>query len=478
MTLRVWQFAVLAFMILIFPGVVSGSISIGDGTTSSISGSCELQGSFVASNNGATFAASSTGVVDNFRRDQQLEFDGKGTIHSSASINGGSIGTYSEITTPTEHDTETYVNFIAKGTSVDVALSGVKGFNTANQEANAGNGILATSLSLATGDDLYVTQQTHMNAETGGLFSSALGAGNYMEATGEGYINGAVNADLKASASERASVSGSISDKYNELLSDKYLQEVASNENIGVSTSTLYVGLNSFDTNAINQGLSSAVTASTASPTIPSDNNGYFTAYTNNAYKFLGWKWQNLGIPLLVDSSDEGNGISGTQFAGVIANAVSTWNSGSGKTLFGSPSTQSSGVSTFTRDDINEIGWKKFGNSNTLGQTTAWNAATNIANMLPSNGNRLSPTRWVTESDIVFNSDTGVKWSAAKQPSSSITTIDAQAVAVHEMGHLLGLAHVTYDKKEIMYPYYSNSYPNVGRSLGKGDIAGIKKLYP
>lgn len=52
-------------------------------------------------------------------------------------------------------------------------------------------------------------------------------------------------------------------------------------------------------------------------------------------------------------------------------------------------------------------------------------------------------------------------------------TFDLETVALHEIGHLLGLAH-SADPNAIMYP----TYTGVQRTLNQDDVDGIRRLYP
>ena len=69
----------------------------------------------------------------------------------------------------------------------------------------------------------------------------------------------------------------------------------------------------------------------------------------------------------------------------------------------------------------------------------------------------------IFEGQIEF--DTAETWSPTGE-----TGISFQAVATHEIGHVLGLEHVA-DRDEIMYPIIR------GNDLGSGDIAGVQFLY-
>ncbi|KAM1161920.1 hypothetical protein ACFX13_001071 [Malus domestica] len=70
-----------------------------------------------------------------------------------------------------------------------------------------------------------------------------------------------------------------------------------------------------------------------------------------------------------------------------------------------------------------------------------------------------------------FHFDADEKWSANPGPDE----LDLESVAVHEIGHLLGLDHDLDLPDAIMYPEFS--YGIVKRDLTRDDIDGIRALY-
>lgn len=82
------------------------------------------------------------------------------------------------------------------------------------------------------------------------------------------------------------------------------------------------------------------------------------------------------------------------------------------------------------------------------------------------------------ESDTVFNSR--LPWFiATDEPDhcvSGIAKYDVANIATHEFGHTYGLDHAASDRWETMYPYgYTGE--TAKRSLGSGDIAGVRAVY-
>lgn len=83
--------------------------------------------------------------------------------------------------------------------------------------------------------------------------------------------------------------------------------------------------------------------------------------------------------------------------------------------------------------------------------------------------------RPITEMDIIFN-DFDYDWSAEEDGIAN--KVDFYNIAMHEVGHGLGMAHVSDDAcaEETMWP--GGPFAEIiKRTLHTGDIAGIQKLY-
>jgi predicted Zn-dependent protease len=84
-------------------------------------------------------------------------------------------------------------------------------------------------------------------------------------------------------------------------------------------------------------------------------------------------------------------------------------------------------------------------------------------------------SKTIVKADIVF--DSGDKWSVNSNfgCGGGGSSFDVQDVATHELGHAIGLGHVT-DNLLTMYKYASPG-ETLKSSLGRGDQRGIDKLY-
>lgn len=93
-------------------------------------------------------------------------------------------------------------------------------------------------------------------------------------------------------------------------------------------------------------------------------------------------------------------------------------------------------------------------------------------------------TQWVgdgpvhiVEADIRFNKR--APWTTTPDADDCSGEYDLQGVAAHERGHAFGLDHTGSDNAHIPQTMYYASYPcsSYQRTLGKGDVLGLRALY-
>jgi hypothetical protein len=169
--------------------------------------------------------------------------------------------------------------------------------------------------------------------------------------------------------------------------------------------------------------------------------------------------------------------ISKTQLQS-LQGAMKTWELATGKKLFNYAGvhtniTGSSFPDLFSslRDGINghylDSQWKKTGKSNNVLATTIWSNPNNSYYSIDG-----ADIRYNTE--LYFISD-----ALTQGPIDQREIVDMQSLATHELGHLLGLAHIneTYDSSSIMNPSIMIGEGLATRSLSVGDIQRIQKIY-
>ena len=189
-----------------------------------------------------------------------------------------------------------------------------------------------------------------------------------------------------------------------------------------------------------------------------------------DAYVLLGYRWNSrdpqLKWVLKNDAILAAEGLSSADVKNALEAAGNTWDEATNQNLFADSSmiTLNPTVEPDKYNKINTINWKSF-------KTSC--GAIAYARTYYYGSKRVDGYGTAIESDLVFNADK--KW---RVDSSNSRDIDVQSVALHEMGHTLGLGDIyglekyKYDTDQVMH-YYSGEK----RSLGNGDKTAIWKLY-
>lgn len=181
--------------------------------------------------------------------------------------------------------------------------------------------------------------------------------------------------------------------------------------------------------------------------------------------------WTSLPIVYSVEQ-----GFDKTKLLGLQA-AMATWEKATGKKLFSFNTKANPSASAFPdlasslNDAFNghydENTWSKTKKSTQVIATTVWS-------------NRDQDYNYISAADIHYNSEIYfISDALTKQPVDQREIVDMQSLALHELGHLLGLAHVDpgVDDSSIMNP---TLYIGVGlstRFLSEGDVQRIQKIY-
>jgi len=176
------------------------------------------------------------------------------------------------------------------------------------------------------------------------------------------------------------------------------------------------------------------------------------------AFEINGSKWPGAKATFLIDIP--GTAASGISWNGAFANAVQQWNS---KTPFTFNVIQQN-KSPCLNDGLNGIDFATdFCGSDFGGKTRAVTVRRFVSQVL-------GPPR-ISQADIVINENEIFNAYDGKLIQFGIVGLDLQRIAIHELGHALGLEH-EQTQPSIMAPNIGDLF-----TLQADDIAGVKTLY-
>jgi Matrixin./Immunoglobulin I-set domain. len=172
-------------------------------------------------------------------------------------------------------------------------------------------------------------------------------------------------------------------------------------------------------------------------------------------------KWHRSPLAFQVKLPTAANLSDGTSQSSSVILAMETWNQVLGTVRF-APQAVGAG-SYLAGNGINEV--VKDDRVRTRHGDEQFSTNTLALTMIYTLGNQ------VTETDIVFNTD--YTWDSFRGTRRIQGVEDIRRVALHELGHALGLEHVPEGSASIMTPRVSNTID----TLQADDIAGGQRLY-
>ncbi len=458
----------------------AGGETVGSQESFSLNGSTSLQESLLLGSGSISAHRQSEGKGNNSLK-QSLTLPGRMLQND---IN--SQGEFASSTTSAVSGQWASIHQSAAGTgSMNLELRGRKGDTDAGQEASVSSGTLRSSQSLSAAEGISASQSTEIGGQKGRVLSGALGKENVLLAEVGFSGEGTLSARLTSGADEKALSQGHVAIDDTVLLNDGSFEAV-SNEGegriMGMAGSRLIgeegQGIGGFDLKVMNLARKEkrpdrSELASTAGAAASSG--GSYSSYVLTGCR---WNVRDPQVQLYLNPIGTPAGISVEASKMAIASAANTWDDAVRQNLFADGETV---IVDYTKvvdnpfpprgqevmDGYSVCGWKSLG-ANYLGLNRWW-----------ADGQIVDGYNSILETDVWFNSD--FLWTTDLATARSTGRIDLESVALHELGHGIGLDDLYLlpdgdprknDLQQVMNLYYAPQ-----RELGNGDRAGVQKLY-
>lgn len=357
----------------------------------------------------------------------------------------------------------------AAGTGGNMIKEGVSSGSGSVSRTVASDGALGYAASDdASGGEVASGMQASLSGSAGMFSTVSSGGENEMTVAG-GFLGdgGDMSVSLTSVAADQAMTTGQASALGTQCFNGELTQGILG-QDAAVSVHALYASddrkMGEFGVIAQNARGKVATDSETSEP----------------PYILTGYRWiNNPGIDIIVSSNinDLPAGISADRVKSQIQAAEGTWDGAAAENLFDPVNTAAKGFNRnfalySKRDGKNVHMWTSKGlSTNTIAMTVTW--YTTSSKVKGADGNSYNRA---VESDCWYNNRLNWRIDTSAGGGAGTNTYDIQTIALHELGHTLGLADLYADnnRDKIMYGY------NDGTSrwtLGTGDIAGIQKLY-
>ncbi|MCX6677055.1 MAG: hypothetical protein NTU95_03810 [Methanothrix sp.] len=371
---------------------------------------------------------------------------------------------------------------VAGAGSLSLNLQGTEDGVVAGQEASVAYGTLSSSQSLSAGEGqgALARQSTKIAGESGRVGSQAYTSNSLMLAEGSFLGRSSLDADLSAGGAGGSKVSGNIAVNGATWLDDATLQTIRE-ENLGMSLQGLQATsderIGSFSVQAVNMDASAIAQATQSSEeaTMLSSLSGgsptsYILAKNSAGYPYR-WNQADPKVQLYLKSDTVPSNLNQEAARSAISAAANTWDRAVAENLFADGQTVISDPSKAIdqRDGYNVNAWKYLSDApSALAYSRTW-----------SGGPIVDGYYSALESDISYNT----RWTW----STSGGDYDLQSVALHELGHTIGLGDIystayggtlpPSDPRTQDYEQVMNLYDGPQRTLGNGDRTGAQLLY-
>ena len=158
-------------------------------------------------------------------------------------------------------------------------------------------------------------------------------------------------------------------------------------------------------------------------------------AYTLNGVAETGARWKSFPINMKLNPTNAG--ISDAEVQRVITSAMNKWNTGTGKDILDISAVDYSvtAATGMDKDGVNSITFS----ANFREDSNGFDPDVTVAV-----GGQYGDGDTMTDAFIVFNSES-VAWATDKEtsPNRLIYHDDLETIALHELGHVIGLGHTT-----------------------------------
>ncbi len=366
---------------------------------------------------------------------------------------------------------------VAGAGELSASIQGTQGDDSAGQEASVLGGVLSSSqsLSASAGDGVSAAQATKMAGVIGRVSSGAISEEKAMITSGSFLGAGTLSAEMNAQSDGSVQSQASVAVDGTEWLKQSDIDEV-SQDGVGMAVEGLRLddlgNVGSFTMQAASMDRADyekdvADRAVSSDKGSEEDGVGSTVMYLNNpnAYLLAGWKWtQNnpqIKMYLKKDANFNNEGLDAEATKRAIEAAANTWDNAVPQNLFADSNlvtvTEASNINTDTKDGYNTHGWKPI--TEGLAYSRTYYSTSKVGGYYPA-----------LESDIVYDSD--YQW------ATNGGNYDVQSVALHEMGHTIGLGDL-YGKPEYAgdTDQVMHYYTGVKHELGVGDRTGACLLY-